>query len=245
MSDPQFLDGARARLAYDYVPGQGPCVVFLHGYKSDMMGSKAIHLADWAKAEGRAFLRLDCSGHGQSGGVFEEGCIGDWAADALEVINAVTKGPLVLVGSSMGGWIACILTQKLTRVTGFVGIAAAPDFTEDSFWAGFSEDQRATIMEAGGIELPSAFDDPYIVTRKLIEDGRDNLVLRNPLPMAFPVRLLQGTQDEAVSRETALKLLDHIDGDDVSLSLIIGQDHRFSSPKCLALIESAILDVIR
>jgi pimeloyl-ACP methyl ester carboxylesterase len=231
-------------LAYAYTDGHGPCVVFLSGYRSDMEGTKAVHLEAWAKARGRAFLRLDYAGHGQSGGVFEDGCIGDWAADAEAVIRHATHGPVVLVGSSMGGWIACILSQRL-EVAGFVGIAAAPDFTEDGFWADFTDDQRRTVMEQGGIELPSAYEDPYIVTRKLIEDGRENLVLRKPLPMPWPVRLLQGTEDEAVKRETALRLLDHIDGGDVRLTLVRGADHRFSSPDCLALIEAAIDEVAR
>ncbi len=245
MSDVTFIDGPNAKLAYDYIPGSGPCIVFLHGYKSDMEGSKAVHLAQWAASQGRAFLRLDCSGHGQSGGVFEEGCIGDWAEDALTVIEAVTEGPLVLVGSSMGGWISCVLTKKLSRIVGFVGIAAAPDFTEDGFWATFSDEQKAEVMTNGQTALPSDYGEPYIVTKKLIEDGRNQLVLRSPLPMEFPVRLLQGTEDEAVLRKTALALLDHIDSPDISLALVKGQDHRFSTPECLTLIENAILDIVK
>ncbi|SDY44354.1 alpha/beta hydrolase [Citreimonas salinaria] len=240
---PSTIEGPRGdRLAYAHTPGQGPCIVFLSGYRSDMEGTKAVHLEAWAKAQGRAFLRLDYAGHGQSGGVFEEGCIGDWAADAEAVIRHATDGPVVLVGSSMGGWIACILSQRL-EVAGFIGIAAAPDFTEDGFWAGFSEAERRTVMEQGGIEQPSAYEDPYIVTRKLIEDGRENLVLRKPLPMPWPVRLLQGTEDEAVRRETALALLDHIDGPDVRLTFVKGADHRFSTPECLAFVEVAIADI--
>ncbi len=239
-----YLDSpAGHRLAYAATPGQGPCIVFLSGYRSDMDGTKAVHLEAWAAARGRAFLRLDYSGHGRSGGVFEDGAIGDWAADAEAVIRHVTDGPVVLAGSSMGGWIACLLAQRL-KVAGLVGIAAAPDFTEDGFWAGFTEDQRRQVMEEGGVELPSAYEDPYIVTRKLIEDGRRNLVLRSALPMDWPVRLLQGTEDEAVTRETALRLLDHITGADVRLSLVKGADHRFSDPACLALIEQAILEVL-
>ncbi|WP_375257943.1 alpha/beta hydrolase [Citreimonas sp.] len=240
---PSTIHGPRGdRLAYVHTPGQGPCIVFLSGYRSDMEGTKAVHLEAWAKAQGRAFLRLDYAGHGQSGGVFEDGCIGDWAADAEAVIGHATDGPVILVGSSMGGWIACILSQRL-NVAGFVGIAAAPDFTEDGFWAGFSDAERRAVMEQGGIEQPSAYEDPYIVTRKLIEDGRENLVLRKPLPMPWPVRLLQGTEDEAVKRETALALLDHIDGADVRLSLVKGADHRFSTPECLALVEEAIAGI--
>lgn len=244
MEEITHIEGPRGeRLAYAFTPGEGPFVVFLSGYRSDMEGTKAVHLEAWAKARGRAFLRLDYSGHGVSGGVFEQGCIGDWAADAEAVIRAATSGAVVLVGSSMGGWIAAILSQRL-EVVGFVGIAAAPDFTEDGFWAGFSEDQRRAVMEEGGVLIPSAYEDPYVVTWKLIEDGRENLVLRAPLPMGWPVRLLQGTEDEAVSRETALRFLDHIDGSDVRLTLVKGADHRFSTPECLALIEAAVLEVL-
>ncbi|MFZ7090187.1 alpha/beta hydrolase [Primorskyibacter sp. 2E233] len=246
MAEIAFMDGPGGTLlGYAYTPGEGPCVVFLSGYRSDMEGTKAVHLEAWAKAQKRPFLRLDYSGHGVSGGVFEEGCIGDWAADAEAVIRAVAPGPVVLVGSSMGGWIGCILARRLPEVVGYVGIAAAPDFTEDGFWAGFDEAQRRTVMEEGGVELPSAYEDPYIVTRKLIEDGRAHLVLRQPLTMNWPVRLLQGTKDEAVTRETALALLDHIEGDDVRLTLVKGADHRFSSDECLALIEQAIAEVLR
>ena len=239
----QYLDMPDYRLAYVHTPGEGPTVVFLSGYKSDMEGTKAVHLEAWAKSRGRAFLRLDYSGHGQSDGTFENGCIGDWAADAQAVIEHATSGPLILVGSSMGGWIGSLLTQRLKDVRGFVGIAAAPDFTEDGFWAGFSEAERGEVMETGVVYLPSAYGDPYAVTRKLIEDGRENLVLRSPLPMPFPVRLVQGTEDEAVTRETALRLIDHIDSPDLRLTMVKGADHRFSEPENLTHIETAILEV--
>ncbi|WP_418591523.1 alpha/beta hydrolase [Ponticoccus sp. (in: a-proteobacteria)] len=245
MPELRHVDGPRGdRLACVKTEGQGPCVVFLSGYRSDMEGTKAVHLEGWARARGQAFLRLDYAGHGASGGVFEEGCIGDWAADAEAVIRAMAPGPVVLVGSSMGGWIGCLLARRLPEVAGFIGIAAAPDFTEDGFWAGFSEDERRQVMETGQLLMPSAYEDPYVVTRRLIEDGRDNLVLRAPLPMPWPVRLLQGTCDEAVSRETALRLLDHIDGPDVRLTLVKHADHRFSTPETLALIEAALEEVL-
>ncbi|MBY6115869.1 alpha/beta fold hydrolase [Mameliella alba] len=245
MASVSHVDGPRGdRLAFAKTEGRGPCIVFLSGYRSDMEGTKAVHLERWAAAAGRAFLRLDYAGHGQSGGVFEEGCIGDWAADAEAVITHAAPGPVVLVGSSMGGWIASILSRRLSRVAGFVGIAAAPDFTEDGFWAGFSEDERRQVMEYGHLLMPSAYEDPYLVTRKLIEDGRQHLVLRRPLAMPWPVRLLQGTEDEAVSRETALRFLDHIEGPDLRLTLVKGADHRLSTPDCLAMIETAIAEVL-
>ena len=245
MTEIQYLDGPNGhRLAYARTKGEGPVIVFLSGYKSDMEGTKAVHLEAWAKLTGRAFLRFDYSGHGVSGGVFEKGCIGDWARDAQVVIEATCVGSVVLVGSSMGGWIASLLTQRLKHVVGFVGIAAAPDFTEDGFWAGFSEDDRRKVMEDGQVALPSDYGDPYIVTRRLIEDGRENLVLRSPLHMPYPVRLVQGTEDTAVSRETALKLLDHIKSPDLRLTLVKGADHRFSEPQNLRHIEDAIMEVL-
>lgn len=245
MTEIQRMTGPGGReLAYAKTEGEGPTVVFLSGYKSDMEGTKAVHLEAWAQARGQAYLRLDYSGHGVSGGAFEDGSIGDWAEDAEAVIRHAAPGPVLLVGSSMGGWIATILSHRLDAVMGFVGIAAAPDFTEDGFWAGFSDDERQRIMADGQVSLPSDYDEPYIVTRRLIEDGRRHLVLRKPLPMPYPVRLLQGTEDTAVTRETALALLDHIDGDDVRLSLVKGADHRFSDPACLALIEGAIDEVL-
>ena len=244
MTEIAFVSGPRGdRLAFAHTAGTGPLIVFLSGYRSDMDGTKAVRLEAWAKAQNRAYLRLDYAGHGRSGGVFENGAIGDWAADAEAVIRSLGTQPVVLVGSSMGGWIAALLSKRLP-VSGFVGIAAAPDFTEDGFWAGFSEEERRTVMEDGGILVPSAYDDPYVVTRKLIEDGRANRVLTQPLTLDCPVRLLQGTEDEAVSRETALRLLDHIDGTDTQLTFVKGADHRFSSPECLALIETAIQEVL-
>lgn len=207
-----------------------------------MEGSKALHLAEWARARGRAFLRFDYSGHGQSAGEFEDGCIGDWAEDAARAIAELTEGPQMLVGSSMGGWIALLTAKRRPdRVAGIVGIAAAPDFTEDSMWAGFSQDQRAALEQDGRVELPSDYsEDPYVITRKLIEDGRDHLVLREPLPLPFPVRLLQGTADADVPQDVALRLLAHMDCPDARLTLVKGADHRFSGPAELALLTDTL-----
>ncbi|MFV0299770.1 MAG: alpha/beta hydrolase [Paracoccus sp. (in: a-proteobacteria)] len=241
-----FLTTAQGRrIAHEALPGQAPGLVFLGGFKSDMEGTKALYLRDWARARGRAFLRFDYSGHGQSSGDFEDGGIGDWSADAMAVIGALTEGPQVLVGSSMGGWISLLVARAMPgRVAGLVTVAAAPDFTEDGFWAGFSEAQRDTVMREGRIELPSDYSDaPYVITRRLIEEGRDNLVLRQPLPLPFPVRFLQGTADEDVPMGWALRLLDHAEGPDLRLMLVKGADHRFSTPECLAMIAAAIDEV--
>ncbi|MBL3596631.1 alpha/beta hydrolase [Rhodovulum sulfidophilum] len=246
MTEPQMLTTPEGRrLAYHRTEGAGPGIVFLGGFMSDMEGTKATHLEAWARAQGRAFLRFDYSGHGQSSGRFDEGSIGDWAADARAALGELTEGPQVLVGSSMGGWIALLLARALPeRVAGLVGIAAAPDFTEDSMWAGFSDAQRAELTETGRLELPSAYaDSPYVITRRLIEDGRRNLVLRDPLAFGFPVRLLQGTADEDVETRVALRLLERIEAEDLRLTLVKGADHRFSTPETLALIESAILEI--
>ncbi len=234
------------RIAYKATPGKAPGVVFLGGFRSDMQGTKAQFLQDWAEAEGRAFLRFDYSGHGCSSENFLDGAIGDWAADAMAVVAGLTEGRQVLVGSSMGGWIALLLARAMPdKVAGMVGIAAAPDFTEDSMWAGFTEAQREEMALDGQVALPSDYsDDPYIITRRLIEEGREHLVLRTPLALPFPVRLLQGTADEDVPVSVALRLFDHVTGGDIRLTLVKGADHRFSTPDCLALIRAALEQVL-
>ena len=246
MADPRFLTTPQGhRIAYDRIGGREPGVVFLHGLRSDMTGTKALALADWARQTGRAFVRFDCSGHGQSSGRFEEGAIGDWFADALAVLNLLTGGPQVLVGSSMGGWLALLLARAVPgRVRGLVGIAAAPDFTEDSMWAQATEAQRTALLRDGFIQRPGDYgDDPYVITRRLIEEGRAHLVLRGPLSLPFPVRLLHGTADADVPPAVALRLLDHATSPDIRLTLVKDADHRFSSPACLGLIETAISEV--
>lgn len=242
---PDYLDTDQGRrIAYHRTDGSGPGVVFLGGFRSDMTGTKAQYLEDWVRAQGRAFLRFDYSGHGQSSGRFEEGCIGDWAADAMAAVAALTKGPQVLVGSSMGGWIALLLARKMPeRLAGLVTIAAAPDFTEDSMWAGFDAEQQVALEGEGQIALPSEYGDPLIITKRLIEDGREHLVLRDPLALPFPVRMLQGTADADVDMSVALRLLDHARGEDIRLSLVKGADHRFSDPACLEMIAAAVQDM--
>lgn len=243
--EPDYLETPEGRrIAYEQVPGRGPGVVFLGGFRSDMTGTKACALAGWAAAEGRAFLRFDYSGHGGSGGAFEDGCIGDWLADARAVLG-LTEGPQVLVGSSMGGWIALLLARDAPeRVAGLVTIAAAPDFTEDAMWAGFDAARRERLMHEGRVEMGSEYsDDPYVITRRLIEDGRRHLVLREALRLPMPVRMLQGTEDADVPQRVAERLLAHAEGGDIRLTLVKGADHRFSTPVCLRLIEGSVAEV--
>ncbi|AZQ66245.1 alpha/beta hydrolase [Silicimonas algicola] len=244
---PKTFDHNVRRIAYDQTPGEGPGVVFLGGFKSDKEGTKALDLEAWARQQGRAYLRFDYSGHGMSSGDFLDGSIGDWTEDAHAILEAMTQGPQVLVGSSMGGWIALLLARTIpARVAGLVTIAAAPDFTEDGYWATFDESEKAMLLTEGRVERPSEYDDsPYIITRKLIEDGRKRLVLRDPLPLPFPVRFLQGTADTAVSTETAVRLLDHATGPDMRLTLVKDADHRFSTPECLLMIRRAVEEVIQ
>lgn len=243
---PQFLTTSEGRrLAYHASPGSQPGIVFLGGFKSDMTGTKAVYLEDWAKAQGRAFLRFDYSGHGESSGAFADGCIGDWAQDAVAALSTLTEGPQILVGSSMGGWIALLLARRMPeRVAGLVGIAAAPDFTEDSMWPELTDAQRDQILTEGQTELPNEYDDqPYILTRRLFEDGKTQLVLRAPLELPFPVRLVQGTADEAVAVSVPLRLMAHAQCPDMQLRLVKDADHRFSTPECLAMVTAAIAEI--
>jgi len=238
MEETGRLDG---RLAYARLPGLGPGVVFLPGFRSDMQGSKALALRDHCAAQGRALLRFDYSGHGESAGRFEDGTIGAWAADAVDAFDALTSGPQVLVGSSMGGWIALLLARaRPERVAGLIGIAPAPDFTQALMWPAFSEAQRQTIMQAGILHLPSEYGEPTPVTRALIEDGKRHAMLDAPIPLTCPVRILQGMQDPDVPWRHALRLVEALQGNDVRLHLVKDGDHRLSRPEDLRLLEETL-----
>ena len=240
----QSPDGRQ--IAYHQTPGRGPGVVFLGGYKSDMTGTKAVHLQAWAEARGQAFLRFDYSGHGQSSGRFIDGGIGDWSRDAMAVIAALTSGPQVLVGSSMGGWISLLVARaEPQRVAGLVGVAAAPDFTEDLMLAGFSAAQRNALQANGFVEELSEYSDqPNIITQAFLDDGAKHLVLRSALNLPFPVRLLQGSADVDVPPQVAQRLFDHATCPDMRLTLVKGADHRFSTPECLDLMVAAIEEIL-
>jgi pimeloyl-ACP methyl ester carboxylesterase len=233
-------------LAWKRLPGRGPTIVFLPGFRSDMEGAKALHLAGFAARRGQAMLRLDYSGHGASGGRFEDGTIGLWTEDARQVIDGLTEGPLLLVGSSMGGWIGLNLALALPpdRVAGFIGIAAAPDFTETLIWDPMPEAARATLMAQGVIHSPSDYGEPLPITRGLIEDGRRHLLLRAPIPLRCPVRLLQGQKDADVPWQTALTLADRVESEDIAVILIKDGDHRLSRDSDLALLEDVVLRLL-
>lgn len=228
-------------LAYRHLPGAGPTVVFLPGFKSDMEGTKALALEAHCREKGYAFLRFDYSGHGQSGGDFTEGTIGTWLADTLAVIDAVTDGPLILIGSSMGGWIALLAAlARKDRVQALIGIAAAPDFTEDMMWATYSEEIRQQIIEEGLYLEPSEYGDPLPITRLLIEEGRNYLLLRGGIDLECPIRLIQGMKDADVPPETALRIMECVTSKDVDLTLVKEGDHRLSEPGDLARLTNCL-----
>lgn len=237
------LDG---RLAWSRLPGRGPGVVFLPGFRSDMQGSKAIFLRDHCAARGQAFLRLDYSGHGASDGRFEDGTIGQWAADALAVFDALTDGPQILVGSSMGGWIAMLIArQRAARLAGLVGIAPAPDFTEALLWPALPAEMRQALTRDGIIHLPSQYGEPTPVTRALIEDGKRQSVLSAPIDLPCPVRILQGMADPDVPWRHALRILETLSQGDARVTLIKDGDHRLSRPEDLRLLAETLDSLLR
>ncbi|MGH7043131.1 MAG: alpha/beta fold hydrolase [Acetobacteraceae bacterium] len=228
-------------LAARLLAGRAPTVVFLPGFRSDMTGDKASHLARLCAGRGQALLRLDYSGHGASGGRFEDGTIGLWTADALAVIDRLTSGPLILVGSSMGGWIALrVALARPARVAGLLGLAAAPDFTERLMWDAMAPPERARLLADGVLHVPGQYGPPTPITRALIEDGRRHLLLDAPIPIRCPVRLLHGQADPDVPWETSLRLAALITGSDVRVILVKDGDHRLSRPADLALLAGVL-----
>jgi pimeloyl-ACP methyl ester carboxylesterase len=234
--------GRDRRLACQTISGKRPGVLFCGGYTSDMTGTKALALEAFCRARGRAFVRFDYSGHGASSGDFADGTIGGWTDDALAILDRVTAGPLLVVGSSMGGWIMLLVAlARPERVAGLVGIAAAPDFTEDLLLAQATPEQRSALAEQGYWMQPSVYGGPpYPVTRRLIEEARAHLVLRGPIPITCPVHLLHGQRDPDVPWQTALRLAERLQAADVTVELIKAGDHRLSTVRDLARIEAAL-----
>jgi len=224
-------------LAWIRHAGATPTVVFLPGFRSDMTGEKATALAAFCVGRGQAMLRFDYSGHGASAGRFEDGTITRWTDDALAVIDRLTEGGLILIGSSMGGWIALLAAlARRDRVAGLIGIAAAPDFTEALMWQAMRFEDRATLMREGVLHMPSQYGDPYPITRALIEDGRARRLLDGPIDIHCQVRLLHGQADPDVPWEMALRTAEQVAAPDVQVILVKDGDHRLSRPRDLALL---------
>ena len=238
-----------ATIAYRHTPGKGPGVMFLTGFRSDMTGGKALAVESLCRAQGRAFVRFDYTGHGESSGAFVDGTIGRWAEDALLVLDRVAQGPQILVGSSMGGWIALLLARaRPGKIVGLVGIAAAPDFTEDLVHDVLDSDAKELLARDGQIVMPSAYDpEPCIITRRLIEEGRQHLLLGGPIAIDAPVRLIHGLEDHDVPWRTSLRIAERLTSADVEVTLVKNGRHRLSEPADLtrlSAIVAALLDQI-
>lgn len=241
MSNIEYLDRGGIRLAFRYRRGRSPTILFLPGYMSDMDGAKAVALDTWAEAEGRAMLRFDYAGCGASEGEFEAQSLESWRDDVLAMIDLV-EGPVVLVGSSMGGWLMLLAAlARPERVAGLVGIAAAPDFTS---W-GFTGDQKRLIREQGRIEEPSAYSEqPYVTTRTFWESGERMKLLDHPVEISCPVRLLHGLSDVDVPWRTSLQLMEQLRSADVQTTLIKDGDHRLSRAPDIARLNAALASLL-
>jgi pimeloyl-ACP methyl ester carboxylesterase len=251
---PAFLevgkDGAARSIAVRARPGGPPGLFWLGGFHSDMQGTKAIALDAWAAEHHRACVRFDYSGHGESGGDFIDGTIGRWLEESVAVFERFCAGPQVVIGSSMGGWMALLLAREIANrpenrasLAGLVLIAPAPDFTEQLMWTGFSPEIQQEIQTRGVWLRPSQYGDPYPITRALIEEGRDHLLLGSAINVGCPVRILQGAQDPDVPWRHAFALAHRLPSDDVVLTMIQDGDHRLSRPQDIARIIAAVAEI--
>ena len=237
-----MTNAQRPRLAYHLTEGAGPTIVFLPGYASDMTGTKALALEAWAKANGRAFLRFDYAGCGASEGAFEEQSLIDWRDDALAMIDHAVTGPVVLVGSSMGGWIMLLAAlARPDRVAAMVGIAAAPDFTD---W-GFSQEEKLYILQHGRLERPNPYGPrPTVYTRRFWQAGEASRLLHGPIALDCPIRLIHGQRDPDVPWAQSLRLAELVRSDDVQVTMVKGGDHRLSRDADIALLIRVVEDVL-
>jgi len=244
----------KPKLAYRYTPpgdkgASMPLVMFCGGYRSDMEGTKATYLEEQCQKRGQAYLRFDYSGHGSSEGRFEDGTIGSWSADAMDVLDHVITGSgrqVLLVGSSMGGWVALLIALRRSGlIKGMVGIAAAPDFTE-VIYKSLSQDQKYELQQNGETSVPNDYsDEPYIFTKAFYEEAKDNLVLKKKHQIDFPVRLIQGMQDKDVVWQTAVDIQNNFEGHMVDIAFVEEGDHRLSRPQDLELIDREIAALSR
>ncbi len=251
---PAFLvvgkDGAARSIAVRARPGGAPGLFWLGGFHSDMQGTKAIALDAWAAEHHRACVRFDYSGHGESGGDFIDGTIGRWLEESVAAFEQFCTGPQVVIGSSMGGWMALLLAREIANrpenrasLAGLVLIAPAPDFTEQLMWNGFSPEIQQEIQTKGVWLRPSQYGDPYPITRALIEEGRNHLLLGSAINVGCPVRILQGAQDPDVPWRHAFALAHRLPSDDVVLTMIQDGDHRLSRPQDIARIIAAVAEI--
>jgi pimeloyl-ACP methyl ester carboxylesterase len=243
--------GERRAIAVRAQPGAEPGLFWLGGYKSDMKGTKAEALAGWAGQQGRGCVRFDYSGHGESEGAFTDGTIGRWLADSLAVFDACCGGPQILIGSSMGGWLAMLMVRELQRrgqagaasISGIVLIAPAIDFTEELMWKRLTPDIKRELEETGVWARPSEYSpEPYLVTRSLIEEGRNHLLLGAMIEPGCPVRILQGVEDPDVPWQHAVALVSRLACDDVVLTLVKDGDHRLSRPEDIERLIRAVAE---
>jgi pimeloyl-ACP methyl ester carboxylesterase len=243
-------DAGQRRIAVRARKGSAPGLFWLGGFNSDMKGTKALALDAWAAAHGRACVRFDYSGHGESGGAFIDGTIGRWLEESVAVFEQFCTGPQVVIGSSMGGWMALLLAREIARregsrasLAGLVLIAPAPDFTEQLMWNGFSPEVKKEIETKGVWLRPSQYGEPYPITRALIEEGRQHLLLGSAIEVGCPVRILQGAQDPDVPWQHAFALTHRLPSDDVVLTMIQDGDHRLSRPQDIARILAAVAEI--
>ncbi|MBY0407393.1 MAG: alpha/beta hydrolase [Rickettsiales bacterium] len=244
---PSFLNlNNGRRLAYHLTEGKTPGVVFCGGFRSDMTGSKATSLEAFCRAQGRRFLRFDYTGHGQSSGDFMQLHIGSWKQDAVDIITHLAPGENIIVGSSMGGWVMLLASLSMPeKVRGLLGIASAPDFTEDLIWKLFTPEKRHEMMQKGVVFAPNCYgNDPYPLTKTLIEEGRKHLLLEKQIPLSCPVRLIHGTADEDVPWQVSEKLMHRLHSTDVRLTLLKNAGHRLSEPHELAVIHAALAELL-
>ena len=245
---PQFLERPGGdKVAYNRIDGASPGIVFLHGLMSNRDGTKALALADHCAGLGLSCVRFDMFGHGDSSGTFAGGNISRWAEDTVDVIDRLTQGPQILIGSSMGGWVMLrAALARPDRVAGLIGIAPAPDFTEDFMWANCSPAEREQIQQEDIFNVQSDCDErPYPISHGLIEDGRRNLMLRDSILISCPVRLIHGQKDSAVPWETSMRLAEKLASDDVSVVLVKNGDHRLSEPADIDRLCMVLDELIR
>ncbi len=236
------------QLAYRYTPPQPPfpTVVYLYGFRSDMNGEKVTYLENLCRKSGFGFLTFDYSGHGASSGKFEEGTISLWLEDSLTMINHLTKGPVILVGSSMGGWLALLVALKLPqRIVGLLGIACAPDFTEELMWKKFSPTQQADVMNQGWTVIPTEYNAKgWTITKNLIESGRNHLLLEKPIPLDIPIRFLHGIMDVNVPASFSQKLLELVTSKDAALTLLKSANHRLSEERDVRILGHHLQELV-